>query len=77
MGIYPFAQTDMVATFMDGISPEYVGLTGFVEEQIDWIIQHFSNQVKGALSPNTYINFMDQNGTKQIQCCWRVHRLSW
>ena len=60
MGIYPFAQTDMVATFMDGISPEYVGLTGFVEEQIDWIIQHFSNQVKGALSPNTYINFMNQ-----------------
>lgn len=58
--IYPFAQTDMVTTFMNGISPEYVGLDGFVEEQIDLTIRHFGNQVKGALSPNAYTNLMDE-----------------
>ena len=60
MCIYPFAQTDMVATFMDGISPEYIGLAGFVEEQIDLTIRHFSRQVKGALSPNTYTGLTDE-----------------
>jgi len=58
--IHPFAQTDMVATFMDGISPEYIGLDGFVEEQIDLMIRHFGNQVKGALPPIIYNNLMNE-----------------
>lgn len=58
--IRPFAQTDMVTTFMDGISPHYIGLDGFVEEQIDLTIRHFIQQVKGALPPNAYANLMNE-----------------
>ena len=44
----------------DSISPEYIGLDGFVEEQIDLMIRRFGNQVKGTLSPNTYTSLMDE-----------------
>lgn len=60
MYIRPFAQTDMVTTFMDGISPHYIGLDGFVEEQIDLTIRHFIQQVKGALPPSAYANLMNE-----------------
>lgn len=50
-GIYPFAQEDMVATFMDGIHPGCRGvLKEFVGEAIGLLIQHFGDQLKDSLS---------------------------
>ena len=49
--IYPFAQEDMVVTFMDGIHPDYqLALKEFVNEAIGRLIEHFGDQVKGSLS---------------------------
>lgn len=50
-GIYPFAQEDMVATFMDGIDPAYrIALNGFVSETISRFAEFFAKRVQGALS---------------------------
>jgi len=60
-GIYPFAQEDMVATFMDGIHPGYRGaLKEFVGEAIDLLIQHFGDQVKGSLSATEHSALLDE-----------------
>lgn len=60
MGIYPFAQDDMVVTFMDGIHPVYRALGGFVEERIDLLIERFAHHVKGKLSPNAYTDLLNE-----------------
>lgn len=60
MGIYPFAQDDMVVTFMDGIHPVYRALGGFVAERIDLLIERFAHHIKGTLSPNAYTDLLNE-----------------
>ena len=51
-GIYPFAQEDMVATFMDGIHPDYrLAFSELVDQTIGLLIDHFGDRVRGTLSP--------------------------
>ena len=53
--IYPFAQEDMVATFMDGVHPGYrLALDGFVDQTVDLLIDHFSDLVVDSLSTEAY-----------------------
>jgi len=60
-GIYPFAQEDMVATFMDGIHPDYrLALKEFVGETIDLLIQHFGDQVKDSLSATEHSTLVNE-----------------
>lgn len=62
-GIYPFAQEDMVATFMDGIHPDYRWeLKEFVGEAIDLVIEHFAEQVKGSISASEYSALLNEMG---------------
>ncbi|WP_428115148.1 hypothetical protein [Candidatus Poriferisodalis sp.] len=54
-GIYPFAQEDMVATFMDGVHPGFrVALNGFVHETITLLTEHFCDVVEDALPAAVY-----------------------
>lgn len=49
--ILPFAQEDMVATFMDGLDPGCrLALDGFVREALTLLAEHVSGLVQGALS---------------------------
>ncbi len=49
--ICPFAQRDMIRTFMEGMHSDYPQvLKEFVDEAIELLIQHFSEQVKDSLS---------------------------
>ena len=65
MGIYSFAQTDMVHTFMDGINPSYIALEGFIEEKIGLMIRQFSERVKESLSPNAYTTLVNEMGQEK------------
>ena len=58
--IYPFAQRDIVTTFMEGLHPMYNALEGFVEERIGLVKEHFCNHVKEALSPEAYTALLDE-----------------
>ena len=63
-GIYPFAQEDMVATFMDGIHPDYRSvLEEFVDQTISIFAQYFGDQVQGSLSPADHAELLDEMGT--------------
>ena len=58
-GICPFAQEDMVATFMDGVSPEYrLAFQVFVDETIDNFTRFFSAQVRGSLSADEHAELL-------------------
>ena len=60
-GIYPFAQKDMVATFMDGIHPGYrVAFEEFVDEAIGLLVQHFGEQVEGSLAQTDYMELLEE-----------------
>ncbi|WP_420617747.1 hypothetical protein [Candidatus Poriferisocius sp.] len=60
-GIYPFAQEDMVATFMEGIHPDYrLALSELVDQTIGLLIDHFSGRVKGALSPAAHSQLLNE-----------------
>lgn len=60
-GIYPFAQEDMVATFMDGIHPDYrQALSEFVDEAIGLLVDHFGSQVKSSLSSVEHSQLLDE-----------------
>ena len=49
-GIYPFAQEDMVATFMEGVHPGFrIALDGFVHETIALLSDHFCGLVEDLL----------------------------
>lgn len=49
--IYPFAQKEMVVTFMNGIHPEYrFALEGFIDEKIKLLMSLFGDRVKDVLS---------------------------
>jgi hypothetical protein len=53
--ICPFAQQDMVQTFMDGLHPDYPqALVGFVDEMMRLFADHFGDQVQDALSADEY-----------------------
>ena len=66
-GIYPFAQEDMVATFMDGIHPDYPReLKEFVGETVDLVIEHFAEQVKGSLSASDYSALLNEMGLARV-----------
>ncbi len=53
--ICPFAQQDMVRTFMDGLHPNYPrALGGFIDETMRLFTNHFGNQVQNALTSYEY-----------------------
>ena len=57
--ICPFAQQDMVRTFMDGLHPDYPhALGGFIDETMQLFASHFGDQVQNALSPDEYGELM-------------------
>lgn len=58
--IYPFAQRDMITTFMEGIHPVYNALEGFIEERIRLIKEYLSSHAKDALSPEAYTAMLDE-----------------
>ena len=59
--IYPFAQTDMVNTFMGGIHPGYsLALENFVDETIRLIIEHFEDQIQKILTASKYSSILNQ-----------------
>ena len=60
-GIYPFAQEDMVATFMEGVHPGFrVALDGFVHETIALLTEHFCNLVEDLLPAEVYGRLQDE-----------------
>ncbi len=62
-GIYPFAQKDMVATFMDGASPEYrSALQEFVDSTIETFTRFFSGQVRSSLSADEHAELLVEMG---------------
>lgn len=59
--IYPFAQTDMVDTFMGGIHPGYsLALEDFVDETIRLIVEHFEDQMQRIITASKYSNILNQ-----------------
>ena len=59
--IYPFAQTDMVDTFMGGIHPGYsLALEDFVDETIRLIIKHFEDHMQKFVAASNYSDVLDQ-----------------
>ena len=59
--IIPFAQKDMVMTFMDGVHPGYRrAIDEFVDESIGLFTQHFAEQVKDCVAPDAYEELLDQ-----------------
>lgn len=62
-GIYPFAQRDMVATFMDGVSPEYrLALKEFVDTTIETFTRFFSEQVQSSLTADDHADLLVEMG---------------
>lgn len=60
-GIYPFAQEDMVVTFMDGIHPDYrLALSELVDQTIGLLIDHFSDRVKDSLSATEHSALLNE-----------------
>lgn len=60
-GIYPFAQKEMVATFMDGIHPGYrVAFEEFVDETMGLLIQHFGEQIQSSLAETDYLELLEE-----------------
>ncbi|MYA25208.1 MAG: hypothetical protein F4091_07015 [Acidimicrobiales bacterium] len=54
-GIYPFAQEDMVATFMDGVHPGFrLALDGFVDETVALLLERFCRLVEDSLPAAVY-----------------------
>ena len=59
--IYPFAQEDMVATFMDGVHPGFrVALDGFVDETVALFLEHFCRLVEDSLPAAVYGQLQDE-----------------
>lgn len=60
-GIYPFAQEDMVATFMDGIHPDYrLALSELVDQTIGLLIHHFGDRVRDSLSATEHSALLNE-----------------
>lgn len=58
--ICPFAQSDMIKTFMNGIHPTYQALEGFVVEMIESLLNYFGNQIKNDLSSESYATILEE-----------------
>lgn len=59
--VRPFAQEDMVVTFMDGLHPAYPpAFRNLVDETIGMLIDHFSEQVEDALSADKHSQLLDE-----------------
>lgn len=57
--ICPFAQGDMIETFMDGIHPEYrLALEDFVDEVIGRLTERFGDRIKGSISTSMYSDLL-------------------
>lgn len=60
-GIYPFAQEDMVATFMDGVHPGFrIALDEFVDETVALLVERFCSVVEGSLPEAVYGQLQDE-----------------
>lgn len=60
-GIYPFAQEDMVATFMDGVHPGFLmALDGFVDETVALFIERFCGLVENSLPTAVYEQLQEE-----------------
>ncbi len=59
--ICPFAQGDMIETFMDGIHPEYrLVLEDFVDEVIGRLIERFGDKIKKSISTSMHSDLLDE-----------------
>ena len=59
--ICPFAQGDMIETFMNGIHPEYrLALEDFVDEVIGRLIERFGGKIKKSISTSMHSNLLDE-----------------
>ena len=66
--ICPFAQQDMVTTFMDGLHPDYQrALVGFIDETMQLFASHFGNQVQDALPPDDFQGLMSSMATARSE----------
>ena len=66
--ICPFAQRDMVTTFMDGLHPDYPSaLVGFVDEMMQLFANHFGIEVEEALPPDEYEALMGRMATARSE----------
>ncbi len=62
-GIYPFAQMDMVQTFMDGLHPEYrLALGNFVYDIVGLVVDHFSEHVRSSMSATAHARLLGEMG---------------
>lgn len=60
-GIYPFAQEDMVVTFMDGVHPGFrLALYEFVDETVALLAERFCNEVEGSLPAAILLELQDE-----------------
>ena len=65
--ICPFAQQDMVQTFMDGLHPNYPrALAGFIDETMRLFADHFGDQVQNALSSDDYEGLLGRMATARL-----------
>ncbi len=66
--ICPFAQQDMVQTFMDGLHPDFPhALGGFIDETMRLYASHFGEQVQNALPSDEYGGLMERMATARSE----------
>lgn len=66
--ILPFAQRNMVHTFMDGIHPTYRDdLEAFTDETLKLFTDYVGDQVKDIMSNERYVVFVDQMNDSRSQ----------
>lgn len=59
--ICPFAQGEMIETFMGGIHPGYrLALEDFVDEMIGRLTEHFGDRIKGSISTSMHSYLLDE-----------------
>lgn len=64
--IIPFAQRDMVETFMDGIHPGYhLALEDFIDETIERLTEHLLNQIKDTISNTKYSDLLNDMSNRR------------
>ncbi|MCY4369060.1 MAG: hypothetical protein OXF41_06480 [bacterium] len=72
--ICPFAQQDMVQTFMDGLHPDYPRALGeFVDETIKLFAAHFGDRVKDAVSSDDYAALIDTMDRARLDIVEHFH----
>ena len=60
-GIYPFAQEDMVATFMEGVHPGFrIALDEFVDQTVALLIERFCGFVESSLPAAVFGQLQDE-----------------